>query len=201
MLAQGEWRGLENLDIGDASAAYERGLGSDDQGNMYLVHRNGPFGSPWGLARYNLRDGEWKERTYFERTPRPRPSSFVVKRDGKLCIAGDTNNLHLVVTCGDMTDLERDRWDLDEEVALGSGGYSSMLEGSDGSLYVAYPTDGNTELRLAKKDPSDTWSFDTVFEKNAYGVSTIIDSRDLLVISYYTCGAQNCSLEVISRPQ
>ena len=170
-------------------------------GNLYLVHRNGAFGSPWGLARYSLRDGEWKERVYFERTPRPRPSSFVVTRNGQLCIAGDTDNRSLVVTCGDMLDLERHRWDLDEDVALGAGGYSSMLEGSDGSLYVAYPTNNNTALRLAKKAPDDTWSFQTVFEKNAYGVSTIIDSRDLLVISYYTCGTQNCSLEVISRPQ
>lgn len=200
VLAQGEWRGLQNLDIGDASAAYERGLGSDGQGNLYLVHRNGSLGAPWGLARYSLRDGEWKERVYYERDSL-RPSSFVVKRDGQLCIAGDINNASLTVTCGDMLDLERSRWDLDENVALGAGGYSSMLEGSDTSLYVAYPTNNNTELRLAKKAPDDDWSFQTVFEKNAYGVSTIIDSRDLLVMSYYTCGGQNCTLEVTSRPQ
>ncbi len=200
VLAQGEWRALQNLDIGDASAAYERGLGSDGQGNLYLIHRNGTFGAPWGLARYSLRDAEWKERTYFEQTPRPRPSSFVVKRNGELCIAGD-NNSSLVVTCGDMFDLERDRWNLAENVALGAGGYSSMLEGSDGSLYVAFPSDGNTRLRLARKSPEDDWDFQTVFDKNAYGVSTVIDSRDLLVMSYYTCDAANCSLEVISRPQ
>lgn len=201
VLAQGDWRGLQSLDIGDASAAYERGLGSDDQGNLYLVHRNGSFGAPWGLARYSLRDGEWKERTYYRREPRPRPSSFVVTRDGELCIAGDVNDWELVVTCGDMVDLERNRWDLGEDVALGAGGYSSMLEGRDGSLYVAYPSQGNTQLRLAKKAPDDTWTFETVFEKNAYGVSTIIDSRDLLMISYYTCGPTNCTLETISRPQ
>lgn len=201
VLSQGEWSAQPTLDIGDASAAYERGLKADGQGNLYLVHRNGSFGAPWGLARYSLRDGEWKERTYYERRPRPRPSSFVVTRTGELCIAGDVNNRNLTVTCGDMVNLSRDRWDLDEEVALGAGGYSSMLEGTDGSLYVAYPSQGNTELRLARKTPDDQWSFETVFEKNAYGVSTIIDSEDLLVISYYTCGDSRCSLEVISRPQ
>jgi hypothetical protein len=202
VMSQGEWSAQPKLDIGaDASAAYERGLKSDGQGNLYLVHRSGPFGSPWGLARYSLRDGEWKERTYYERRPRPRPSSFVVTEGGELCIAGDVNNSTLTVTCGDMTNLERDRWDLEEEVALGAGGYSSMLEGSDGSLYVAYPSEGNTELRLARKTPGDQWSFETVFEKNAFGVSTVIDSEDLLVISYYTCEQSRCALEVISRPQ
>lgn len=198
--AQGSWRALENLDIADASAAYERGLGADDEGNMYLVHRNGSFGSPWGLARYSLAEGHWGERAYFQSSAL-RPSSLVVKRDGELCLASDIFNSELVVTCGDMDNLERSRWDLGEDVALGSGGYSSMLEGSDGSLFVAYPTNFNTELRLARKNPSDVWDVQTVFNKNAYGVSTVIDQRDLLVISYYTCGSATCSLEVISRPQ
>lgn len=203
VLSQNQWRGLETLDIGaDASAAYERGLAADGQGNLYLIHRGGPFGSPWGLARYSLTEGAWLERTYYDGIVRPRPSSFLIREEtGELCIAGDTAT-ELVVTCGDMDDLARNRWSLGETVALGSGGYSSMLEGSDGSLYVAYPVGGNTELRLARKAPNDDiWTFETVFEKNAYGVSTVIDKDDLLVISYYTCGAQNCSLEVISRPQ
>lgn len=200
--SQDEWRALQTLDIGEASAAYERGLASDNQGNLYLVHRGGPEPSPWGVARYSLRDGEWRERTYYQDMPRPRPSSLVVTRERKLCIAGDVANLWLTVTCGDMTNLERERWQLEEEVALGAGGYSSMLEGTDGSLYVAYPSQSNTALRLARKRPdSNRWNAETVFEKNAYGVSTIIDHDDLLMISYYTCGLQNCSLEVISRVQ
>ena len=201
-MEDGVWRAAPTLDIGHASAAYERGLGSDDAGNLYLVHQQGDDPSPWGVARYSMRDGEWKERTYYQELPRPRPSSLVVTSDGQLCIAGDINFGRVTITCGDMTHLERKRWEFDEHVALGAGGYSSMLEGSDGALYVAYPSDSNTQLRLARKPAdSDAWTIETVFEKNAYGVSTIIDSQNLLVISYYTCGSLNCSLEVISRRQ
>lgn len=202
VLAQEQWRALASLDIGEASAAYERGLASDNQGNLYLTHRRGPDPSPWGVARYSLAAGEWTDRIYYEQTPRPRPSSMLVTDSRRICIAGDVDFRWLTITCGDMTNLERDRWQLDEEVALGAGGYSSMLEGTDGSLYVAYPSQDNTLLRLAEKPAdSDVWSAQTVIERNAFGVSTIIDDADLLVISYYTCEGGRCSLQIVSQRQ
>lgn len=200
-LADGEWRQLESLDIGDASAAYERGLASDGQGNLFLVHRRGSDPAPWGIARYSAAEGRWRERTYYDVIPRPRPSSLVVSDTRRVCIAGDVS-FGLMVTCGDITNIERDRWRVGDQVALGAGGYSSMLEGTDGALYVAYPAAGNTELRLAKKEPdADEWTVETVANKNAYGVSTVIDDDDLLLISYYTCRGITCSLEVLSRRQ
>ncbi len=195
VFSRGEYLSLPNLDIGNAQAALERGLGADGQGNLYLVHRRGR-NQDWGVAVFSLEQSAWLGTQYYGGFDPEHPSSLVVWPSGMACIAADDNS-RLAVTCGDLMDL-----DSDIRVAQGErlAGYSSMVGGQDGTLYVAY-NDSNDDLRLAKFRADGSIEVETVFVGETYGVSTAIDADDLLVISYYTCTNGSCRLEVISRPQ
>ena len=195
--SRGEYRPLANLDIGNAQAALERGLRADGRGNLFLLHRRGR-NQDWGVARYRLEAGTWDARTYYTPEYDPQhPSSLVVTTEGDVCISGDQNT-QLALTCGDMEGLTAKTIEVYDGEFF--NGYSSMVQGTDGTLYVAYNNLDN-DLRLAKLRTDGSTEIETVFVGETYGVSTAIDKDNLLVISYYTCAAGNCRLEVLSRPQ
>ena len=196
-----DWIALSTLDVGRASAALERGLQADGQGNLFLVHRAGETG-PYGVARYRLEENVWDQIGYLS-GPEYTASSMIAREDGSVCISTSVDdgsfgsNGHLRLNCGTVTSLDRESWGFPQE---GTSSYSSLIEGNDGSLITAYNTDGNTSLRVARRYPSGMWDFRTVFEQSSYGVSTGINKRNQLLISYYTCSGGRCTLELLSQP-
>lgn len=203
VLEDGAWSPQERLEVRDASAAYERGLRADGNGNLFLVHQDGR-NHPFGLAQFSLAENRWVERTYFD-DMMLRPSSLVVTSSGELCMSSHVSSLsssspygHIGFTCGDMDELEQE---LETFPAEETTDYSSMLEGTDGTLYIAFNDAGRDALRLGKRTPGGAWTFEDVYRGTTYGVSTVIDKDDLLIISFYDCDGSTCSLQVITRPQ
>lgn len=194
VLDDDEWTKVDSLDIGNASAAYERGLQADGNGNLFLVHQNAEL---WGIAQYSLSEAKWVERSYLDKAGL-RPSSLVVGSTDEICIASDVDDSYLSISCGDMDNLEREQWSFPDE-QLSS--YSSMFRGRNGTLYVAFNSESNATLRLGKRAPNSDWQFKSLFEKSSYGVSTTIDKDGDLIVSYYTCDDSKCSLEVLSGRQ
>lgn len=199
--AGAEWIELSKLDVYEASAALERGLQADNRGNLFLVHRDGPTG-PYGVARYRLEDNLWDRQAYFPDT-NVIVSSMVAREDGDICMSSTVNSGGLLgdgfleLSCGPINDLRRDVWRFPSETV---SSYSSLIEGRDGSLIIAFNAGGNTELRVARRYPDGTWDFRTVFESSSYGVSTAISLQNRLLISYYTCESDRCTLEMLSQP-
>jgi hypothetical protein len=192
--ASGPWARLRSLDVGRASAALERGLNADDVGNLFLVHRDGEFG-PYGVARFKVRDNIWDRQRYMP-TSDLTVSSMVARPNGDICmISTDTFN-QLVLTCGTMTKLDRDTY----RVGDSTSSYSSLIEGLDGSLMIAYSSGNNGALRVWRLYPDGHTESRVVFEGQSYGVSTTLDRQNRLVISYYTCRSQRCTLELIRQP-
>ncbi len=192
------WRELRSLDVGRAHAALERGLQADGQGNLYLVHRDGELG-PYGVARYRLRDNLWDRRTYYA-DPSLIVSSMVARDSGDICMSSGDNqyiNPRLTLTCGRISRLERDAWVLEGEPI---SSYSSLIEGRDGSLIIAYNYGNNERLKVARRYPDGTWDVRTAFDGPSYGVSTAIDPDNKLLISYYTCRQNRCTLEFLRQP-
>lgn len=195
-----EYIQLSSLDVGAASAALERGLQADGKGNLFLVHREGDTG-PYGVARFRLRDNIWDRQAYFG-DPGIVVSSMVARENGDICMSntvpdGLFADGYLEMTCGKMNDLRRGLWrHQDESVSS----YSSLIEGTDGSLIIAYNAGGNTELRVARRYPDGTWDIRTVFDGSSYGVSTALDTQNRLLISYYTCSRNRCTLELLRQP-
>lgn len=191
---------LAKLDVQEASAALERGLAADGEGNLFLVHRDGPTG-PYGVARYKLRDNIWDRQSYYD-SPSITVSSMLVRRDGDVCMSntvegGFVGDGTFEVTCGRLNNLRRQVWRYDSETV---SSYTSMLEGRDGSLIIAYNAGGNSRLRVARRYPDGQWDFRTVFNGSSYGVSTAIDTDNRLLISYYTCDGGTCTLEMLRQP-
>lgn len=191
------WSRLQSLDVGKASAALERGLKADNNGNLFLVHRDGEFG-PYGVARYRLRDNIWDRRVYFPDTSLI-VSSMEARQNGDICLSSyDTaQNNKVTLTCGKVNRLERDQYTLERELTQE---YNSLIEGRDGSLIIAYTYNNNERLKIARRYPNGTWDIRTVFEGPAYGVSTAIDRDNKLLLSYYTCRQDRCTLEFIRQP-
>ena len=191
------WVRLQSLDVGRASAALERGLKADDRGNLFLVHRDGELG-PYGVARYRLRDNVWDRRVYFPDTSLI-VSSMEARADGDICLSSyDTRrNNRVTLTCGKVNNLERDKYTLERELTQE---YTSLIEGTDGSLITAYTYGNNERLKIARRYPGGVWDIRTVFEGQAYGVSTAIDRDNKLLISYYTCRRDRCTLEFVRQP-
>lgn len=191
------WRRLQSLDVGRASAALERGLKADDNGNLFLVHRDGEFG-PYGVARYRVRDNIWDRRVYFPDTSLI-VSSMEARKNGDICLSSydESAQNKVTLTCGKINRLERDQYTLEREV---TNEYNSLIEGTDGSLMIAYTYRNNERLKIARRYPNGTWDIRTVFEGAAYGVSTAIDRDNKLLISYYTCRQERCTLEFLRQP-
>ncbi len=194
------WIELSKLDVNDASAALERGLAADGQGNLFLVHRDG-FSGPYGVARYNLRDNIWDRQSYFD-TTNVVVSSMVARENGDICMSstvnlGGLNDGYLEVTCGRINNLRRDVWRFEDESV---SSYSSLIEGRDGSLIIAFNGGGNTELRVARRYPDGTWDFRQVYDGPSFGVSTAIDKENKLLISYYTERDGRYTLELLRQP-
>lgn len=196
-----EWFELAKLDVGDASAALERGLSADDNGNLFLVHRDGDSG-PYGVARYKLRDNIWDRQSYYN-NPSIIASSMVARQSGDICLSNTVSGGFIgdgtfEVTCGKINNLRRDVWGFSDETV---SSYTSMIEGREGSLIVAFNTGGNSSLRVGRRYPDGTWDFRTVFDGPSYGVSTAIDTENKLWISYYTCSSGGrCTLETLRQP-
>lgn len=189
-----DWLKLQSLEVRQgASAALERGIQADNKGNLLLVHRDGRDG-PYGVARFRLRDNIWDRITYLP-SKDILVSSMVARTDGDICMSTDLYG-ELLMTCGKMNELERDYYLQGEGIT----GYSSLIEGRDGSLIIAYNWKNNEELRVARRYPDGTWDIRTAFDGPSYGVSTAIDLENKLLISYYTCRASRCTLEILRQP-
>lgn len=195
--AVSQWIKLRSLDVGKASAALERGLKADGKGNLYLVHRDGEFG-PYGVARYRLRDNIWDRRTYFPNTNLI-VSSMEARANGDVCLssANVSNRDKVTLTCGRISKLERDQYTLEDETTQE---YNSLIEGRDGSLIIAYSYGNRERLKIARRYPGGAWDVRTVFTGPTYGVSTAIDKNNKLLISYYTCRFDRCTLEFLRQP-
>ncbi|MFU8802896.1 MAG: hypothetical protein ACNA8W_03710 [Bradymonadaceae bacterium] len=184
------WRRLPSLPQA-YSAAMERGLGADNSFSLYLVHRQSRFGS-YGVAHYNLGQQRWDERVYFDHSDTV--SSFVVRRNDQLCLSHERGG-NLAVSCGNMDDLSRETTLFREPIS----GYSSMIEGRDGSLFVAFHGRENTSMRVARGDARRGWAVETAFQGSSYGISTAINHHDQLAMAFYTCPGSLCSLRVLQK--
>jgi hypothetical protein len=195
-----DWESRRSLFVEDPSAAMERGLRADTDDSVYLVHENEER-NRYGLARYDKDDDLWKDRVYFnDANRRARVHSFVIREDFELCMSSRLQG-QLLVTCGTMFDLQQDRTLFDQEISRRYP--SSMIEGDDGTLYVVFHPDDNSELRVAKRPPGGEWSVQTVYDGSSFGISTAIDMTGDLVMAFYTCGerGQECTLKVLrERP-
>lgn len=188
------WARLRSLDVGRASAALERGLNADDIGNLFLVHRDGEFG-PYGVARFKARDNIWDRQRYLPSADLT-VSSMVARPNGDICMISTDSAQRLVLTCGTMSKLDRDVY----QVGDTTSSYSSLIEGLDGSLMIAYNSGNNGALRVWRLYPDGHTERRDVFAGPSYGVSTTLDRSNRLVISYYTCRDQRCTLELIRQP-
>lgn len=185
---------LRSLEVRQgASAALERGLQADGKGNLFLVHRDGRDG-PYGVARFRLRDNIWDRITYLPSEDIV-VSSMVARNSGDICMSSGLYD-ELLFTCGRLTELERDYELLGEP----KQSYSSLIEGRDGSLIIAYNYGDNEKLKIARLYPNGEWDVRTAFDGPSYGVSTGIDLENKLLISYYTCRGDRCTLEMLRQP-
>jgi hypothetical protein len=179
------------------------GRGPDGGDSVYLVNKSGRTGV-YGVYRYDEVLDRWPQSAELESYSDLFVHSLYITRDFRLCMSGNygpassLNDGHLLVTCGSMFDLTMDTHLFSSE-RLSPFDPSSIIEGDDGTLYVAYNPAGNDELRVASREPdSDTWRIETVYDGPSYGVSTAIDKSGDLVMSFYTCDeAGRCSLKVL----
>ncbi len=190
------WRRQAPLSVGEPQAAMERGLRADDGDSVYLVNRSGTSGV-YGVYRYDEELDAWPQSVELDEYTSTFVHSLYITSDFRLCMSGDYRD-SLLVTCGSMFDLSRETR-LFSQQRLAYGHPSSIIEGDDGTLYVAFNPTGNAELRVARRDPeTERWTVETVFDGPSYGVSTAIAHSGDLVISFYTCDeADRCSLSVL----
>lgn len=201
--ANPQWEERRPLEIENSQAAMERGLRADGDGSVYLVNQSGISGI-YGVYRYDKELDRWPQSAELQSYTDLFVHSLVNTRNFGLCMSGaygDFNNpgaQNLMVTCGSMVDLTMDVKIFGDEL-LSAEHPSSIIEGNDGTLYVAYNPPGNRELRVASRPPnSQTWMIETVYDGPSYGISTAIDLSGDLVISFYTCDEANlCSLKVL----
>ncbi len=197
------WRRLNPLGIQDPQAAMERGLRADQGDSVYLVNEDGR-GGVYGVYRYDEALDRWPQSASLHSYTDLFVHSLVLTSNFQLCMSGNYNssrnynNGHLLVTCGSMYDLTQQVKSFPSQ-HLAPDHPSSIIEGNDGTLYVAFIPDGNGELRVASRAPdSDRWTIETVYDGPSYGVSTAIAKSGDLVMSFYTCNdAQRCSLKVL----
>ena len=193
------WKSRRGLRAQDPQAAMERGLRADTNDSVYLVHRNEDVGR-FGLARYDKADDLWPQRVYLpERYAGANVHSFVITEDFELCLSGSFQQ-NLFVTCGTMFDLTAHEDRVFGGIDISERFPSSIVEGNNGTLYVAFNPTGNTALRVAKGTPGGSWSVRTIYDGPSYGISTAIDEDGKLALSFYTCedgGRGTCSLKLV----
>lgn len=199
--AQPTWREMSPLVLPDPQAAMERGLRADEAGSVYLVNRSSTSGV-YAVHRYDSEADRWTQSAEFESYADIFVHSLYITQDARLCISGSVEEVmgepQLVLTCGSMGDLSENVQVFYDEF-LSREHPSSIIEGHDGTLYVAFNPRGNHELRVASQKPGEQdWTIETVYDGPSYGVSTAIDLNGDLVISFYTCDqAGYCSLKVV----
>jgi len=190
--ANPEWEGRNPLGIADPRPAVARGLRAGPDEGVYLVFRedsNADPPPPFGVAKYDKSIDRWTGRALLEDVDRrTRSHSLVLKDEGRddICLAN--RNLlaeYLLVTCGTMSDLDRDQQHFRTE-RIPEWRPASITEGRDGTLYVAFHPPSEDELRLAKREPGESWTTQTIYERAASGVSTAIDQSGDLVLAFYT---------------
>ena len=195
-----QWKSRAPLRVRDPQAAMERGLRADPDDSVYLVHHSRDR-LRFGIARYDKQDDRWPEKSYFsDDNSAANVHSFVITDDFNLCMSSRLSE-RLLVTCGTMFNLQMKRKLFPNE-RIPSDFPSSMVEGRDGTLYVVFNPEDNSELRVAKRHPDGHWSVRTVFNGSSYGISTAIDKTGDLVMAFYTCGRfgrGSCSLKVIQE--
>ena len=186
---------LDRLKVDDPTAALERGLRTDAQGNLYLVHRDQGV---YGVAKYDLAKERWTQRAYVQ-DPDLIVSALLVRQDGQLCLSYTRAPVEfLQVSCGSMEDLEARVWTFENRLRVHS--YSSIVQAPDGRLVVVYTALNRSALRLAILDPrtDDPPQIVTLYEGFASGVSAAVDGQGRLAISYYKCeGNRNCQLSFL----
>jgi hypothetical protein len=190
------WRAKTPLVVRNPQAAMERGLRADDAESVYLVNHSRESGS-YGVYRYDEDLDAWPQSVELEEYTSTFVHSLIITSNFNLCMSGNFEG-SLLVTCGSMFDLTLDSKHFSRE-NLAERHPSSIIEGDDGTLYVAYNPTGNDELRIARRHPdSSTWTIETVFDGPSYGVSTAVAKSGDLVISFYTCDdSDRCSLQVL----
>lgn len=201
--ASPQWQQRRSLEVQNSQAAMERGLRADRDGSVYLVNQSGVSGV-YGVYRYDSELDRWPQSVELESYSDLFVHSLVITRDFGLCMSGNYQNINtahghgLMVTCGSMYDLSMDVKIFGNE-PLAPEHPSSIIEGHDGTLYVAFNPPGNRELRVASRPPNAReWTVETVYDGPSYGISTAIDLSGDLVISFYTCDdASRCSLKVL----
>lgn len=191
-----QWRRKSPLRVRNPQAAMERGLRADDGDSAYLVNQSGDSGV-YGVYRYDEGVDAWPQSVELDSFTDTFVHSLYITSDFRLCMSGNYQD-SLLVTCGSMFDLTLDHKYFSRE-RLAPRHPSSIIEGDDGTLYVAYNPEGNDELRVARRDPnSGVWRVETVFDGPSYGVSTAIAKSGDLVVSFYTCDDNDrCSLKVL----
>ncbi|MFB6264125.1 MAG: hypothetical protein ABEL76_10950 [Bradymonadaceae bacterium] len=198
------WKTRRQLRADDPQAAMARGLRADSGDSVYLVHQNNDVGRDgrYGVARYDKKDDRWPNRAYFgSENDGARVHSFALTSSFELCLSSRLRG-NLLVTCGTMVDLDRERKFFDNQ-SLSRRYPSSIVEGADGTLYVAFSPGDNSELKVAIRSPDGSWSVERVFGGSTFGISTAIDRTGDLVLTFYTCAGagDGCSLKIIrERP-
>ena len=194
-----DWVRRDSLAVRDPQAAMERGFRADTNGSAYLVHRSDSQGT-YGISRYDFGLDRWPQSEYLDEYDSIFVHSFYITDDFRLCQSGNFQD-ELVVMCGSMFDLTADSRHFRTE-HLAPRHPSSIIEGDDGTLYVAYNPEGNDELRVARLRPGRSWTTGwetiTVYDGPSYGVSTAIGLNGDLAISFYTCDDNDvCSLKLV----
>ena len=183
------WRRLRPRE-GARSAAYERGLRGGNRLNFYLVHQD--IESGYRLSEYDLGGDEWvRSSAQFPGAL----SSLLVRQNGEICTAGPASGF-LRVTCGSFEEpLER------EERLHGRSVYylSSMIENRAQTLFVAYHDDLRKDLHVARKVEGQEWKTENVEAGETFGISTAVDHRDHLLMSYYYCESSICEVRLMER--
>ena len=193
------WTSRRNLQAENPSAAYERGLRAHPDDGVYLVHENTSIeaGDRFGIARYDKALNRWTETSYFNWENRDaRPHSFAVMDDGDLCMASQWSN-SLMVTCGDMQNLQREQRRFPQEALPGADSPVSLVVGDDSTLYAAYNPRDHSMVKVAKRVAEDSWEILEVYKGESHAVSTSIDQTGDLVMGFYTCSgpSEECTCE------
>ncbi|RAL20500.1 hypothetical protein DL240_17015 [Lujinxingia litoralis] len=184
------WRRLRDLSPATA-AAFDEGLKAGNAMDFYLIHRS--MGTDFQISRYDVGNDEW---TTSERDYTTQISALVYRQNGELCVSGSDPS-GLVVDCGSFIDPISRRHFFEN----GATYYlSSMIEARDQSLFVAFHNQREHDLRLGRSPQGRwDWSSERIFDGPTYGVSTSIDHRDHVLLSYYYCPGDTCEVRLIER--
>lgn len=183
------WRRLQPRENA-RSAAYERGLRGGNQLNFFLVHRDG--NDEYRLSEYDLGRDEWTRSSV---TYPGAISSLLVRQNQDICTAGPTVG-GLRATCGSF-----DSPLSFNQVLHNRGVYylSSLIENRAEDLFIAYHDGATQNLHLARKPAGGSFSTEELHPGETFGISTAIDHRDHLLMSFYYCPGSFCEIRLLER--